>query len=265
MITQNDINNFIDKIPPAPAVLKETILHVKKGDLMKAAKTASQDKALTSYLTTLVNKPIFGFRNEVHDTSQIFGILGANSAKQVLYNYMMSLLSPKEWKLFALNENLFHDLQAELSTNWKKILKHLNIDNSEIESSIALLPASIIVSEALFNTKLQEVELLRSTKEIDYNTILKRLTEMDLFDISAQIASKWEMEEKISHIVLCASGLKSDEDEEIHMLGKWMHMLLFYTLSKPEFIAAQLNDFIDFQVEYVADITSDFIELMDVS
>ena len=265
MITQNDINQYIDKIPPAPEVLKATLLHVKQNELPKAAKKATEDRALSAYLTSLVNKPIFGFKNEVHDISQIFGILGANAAKQILYNYMISLLSPKEWKLFSLNETLFQDLQAELSSDWKKILRHLNIDDSEIESSIALLPASIIVSEALFHSKLEEVELLRSTKEIDYNTILKRLCDMDLFEISAQIAKKWELEDKISQIILCSSGLRVCEDEALNTLGKWMHMLLFFTLSKPPFIQAGLNDFVDFQVEYVSDISEEFMQLMDIS
>ena len=265
MITQEEIKHYIAKIPPAPETLKAAILHVKEGNLTKAAKVAATDKALSSYLVTIVNKPIYGFRNEVHDISQIFGILGANAAKQVLYNYMMSLLNPKEWRLFKLNEALFYELQAELSHNWKKILHHLQIDNSEIESAITLLPASIIVTEALFNTKKEEIELLRATKEIDYNTILKRLAKVDLFDISAAIAKKWEMEPQIASIVQAASGIKPSEDEQVNTLGKWMHMLLFFTLSKAEFIEAGLNDFLDFNVKYASDITPEFMELMEVS
>ena len=87
MITQKEIESYIEKIPPTPAILKATINFVDQGELTKAAKTATKDPALSKYLTTLVNKPIYGFRNEVHDLSQIFGILGTSGAKQVLYNY----------------------------------------------------------------------------------------------------------------------------------------------------------------------------------
>ena len=265
MITKNDITNFIDKIPPAPEVLKETINHVNAGDLAKAAKSASSDIALATYLRTLVNRPIFGFKNEVNDISQIFGILGASSAKQVLHNYMISLLSPNDWKLFALNETLFFDFQAELSMQWKKILHHLNINESTIESAITLLPASIIVCEALFCSKIEEVTLLKRNNNIDYNTILKRLSGFSLFEVCVLIAKKWQMQENIYSIVFCASGYSPSPNKEIDILAKWMHLLLFYTLSKPLFIQANLNDFIDFNTDYVEEITPDFMQLMSIS
>ena len=43
-----------------------------------------------------------------------------------------------------------------------------------------------------------------------------------------------------------------------------MHLLLFYELSQPEFITAGLNDFVDFQPEYISDIYEDFASLMEI-
>jgi hypothetical protein len=178
---------------------------------------------------------------------------------------MLSLLSPSKWLLFKLNKSAFYNLQAELAVNWQKILKHLNISNKEIESAISLLPASIIVSEALFSEKIKDVNLLRSVNPIDLNTILVRLCGSDLFDISQRIAQKWDMHEKISQIIQASSGIKPSQNEEINILGKWMHLLLFFTLSKANFVEAGLNDFIDFQLEYVEDIYPDFANLMEIS
>ncbi len=265
LITKEKIDSFIDKIPPSPKKLRETIVALNAGDLPKAAKSAKDDLALSSYLKELVNKPIYGFRSEVHDISQIFGILGVSASQQAVYNYMMTLLSPSKWKLFKLNKSSFNDLQAILSIEWQKILSHLAIEDKEIESAIALLPASIIVSEALFNEKLDDVNLLRTVNEIDLNTILTRLCNMDLFDICERIAQKWEMDEKIPQIIQASSGVKPSDDETINKLGKWMHLLLFFTLSKPQFIEAGLNDFIDFQMEYVADIYEEFAKVMEIS
>ena len=263
MITKEEIEDFISKIPPTPVILNTTINFVNQGELTKAAKIAAKDPALTKYLTTLVNKPIYGFRNEVHDLSQIFGILGTSGAKQVLYSYMLSLLSPAKWELFKLNQTLFYDLQAQLSMRWKVILEHLKIDDKDIASAITLLPASIIVCEALFKAHQEDVNLLRSVKDLDYNTILKRLGGIDLFDVSEKIANAWEYPPKIAQIVQAASGLKPSEDQEINLLGKWMHLELFYTLSQSVYIQAGLNDFIDFQVEYVEDIYEDFSALLE--
>ena len=264
MITQEKIDAFIEKIPPSPKALRETIFALNAGDLPKAAKAAKEDKALSAYLKDLVNKPIYGFRSEVSDIAQIFGILGVSRSQQAVYNYMVTLLSPAKWQLFKLNKSSFNDLQAELSIGWQKILQHLDIDDKEIESAISLLPASIIVSEALFSEKIKDVELLRSVNNIDLNTILKRLCSMDLFDICQRIAQKWEMDERIAQIIQAASGVKPAEDENINELGKWMHLLLFFTLSQAKFIEAGLNDFIDFQIEYVADIYDEFSNVMEI-
>ncbi len=265
MITKEQIDNYIDKIPPTPKALRDTHTFLNMGELNKAAKAASQDLALSSYLKDLVNKPIYGFRNSVSDISQIFGILGVSGSQQAVYNYMINLLSPKKWLLFKLDATSFNNLQDELSTNWKKILKHLNIQDKDIESAITLLPASIIVSEALFSQKIEEINLLRSVNPIDLNTVLQRLCGMDLFDICEQISLKWGMPSDISQIVQASSGLKPLTDENLNNLAKWMHLLLFFTLSKPTFIESELNDFIDFQIDYVMDIYDDFSTLMDIS
>ncbi|MBN2815550.1 MAG: HDOD domain-containing protein [Campylobacterales bacterium] len=264
MITPDKINAFIERIPPAPQALQTTLRHLNAQDLTKAATSAKEDLALNAYLKNIVNKPIFGFRHEVSDISQIFGILGVAKSQQAVYNYMLTLLSPDKWKLFRLTKSSFYNLQAELTANWQKILKHLAIEDKEIESSIALLPASIIVSEALFNEKIDDVNLLRSVNAIDLNTILKRLCETDLFDISEKIAHKWEMDPKTAQIVQAASGIKPSDDEQINLLGKWMHLLLFFTLSKSPYVQAGLNDFIDFQIEYVESIYSEFMEVMEI-
>ncbi|MBU0719718.1 HDOD domain-containing protein [bacterium] len=265
MIAKDKIDNYIDKIPPSSSILKETLMLLNMGELTKAAKVAEGDLALKSYLKGIVNKPLYGFKKEVSDISQIFGILGVAASEQTVYNYMISLLSPDKWKLFHLNASSFNELQARLSRRWKEILEHLQIKDKDIESSIALLPASIIVAEALFCEKIEDVKLLRSVKEIDLNTILSRLCGIDLFDICEQIAIKWEMPTKIAQIVQASSGVKPSEDETNNTLAKWMHLLLFYELSQAMFVEAGLNDFIDFQIDYVYDIYDDFTQVMDIT
>jgi HD-like signal output (HDOD) protein len=265
MVTKEDIESFIEKIPPSPKVLQETMRLVNNGELSKAAKVAETDLALKAYLIDIVNKPLYGFRKEVSDIGQIFGILGLPTSQQTIYNYMLSILSPKKWELFGLNEKSFQELQINLSMKWKKILEHLNIEDKEIESAITLLPASIIVSEALFSKVKKDVELLRSVNNLDYNTILKRLCDTSLFDICVKIAQKWDMDEKISQIVYSASGVNPSNDKEIDTLAKWMHLLLFYELSQPIFIQASLNDFIEFQIDYVQDVYEEFSKVMELA
>ncbi|MCK9491800.1 MAG: HDOD domain-containing protein [Sulfurimonas sp.] len=264
MITKDKIDEYIDKIPPTPKALKDTLSLLNDGQLIKASKIAQTDLALSKYLKNLVNKPIYGFSHEVKDISQIFGILGVSGSQQTVYNYMTTLLSPAKWLLFGLNTKSFHELQARLSKRWELILKHLDIEDKNLISSITILPASIIVSEALFSQKVEDVKLLRSTKNLDYNTILTRLCGMGLFDICEQITIKWEMPKEIGELIQASSGLKPSCDEQINLLAKWMHLLLFYELSQPIFVEAGLNDFVDFQVDFVSDIYDDFAKLMEI-
>jgi hypothetical protein len=177
---------------------------------------------------------------------------------------MLGLLSPKKWQLFKLNQNSFRTLQDELGVKWQKILNHLHVEDKNIQSAIALLPSSVIVTEALFCEHIDDVNLLRSTKNLDFNTILQRLCSKDLFDVGEQIAKKWEMPNVIPQIIQASSGVKPNQNKDINMLGKWMHLLLFFELSQPIFIEANLNDFIEFQIEYVSDIYEEFAKIMEI-
>ncbi len=262
MITSEEVNLYIQSIPPAPAVVREALNYARAGDLTKAAKCASEDPALRHYLKILVNRPLYGFKNEVSDVSQIFSILGLSATVQTLYNYLLSLLTPKKWELFTLNNHQFYDLQASLSKRWEKILIHLNIDDKEIQSAISLIPATIIVCEALFASRKAEVIQLRSVKALDFNTILKRLSGRDLFDLAGEIAHMWEMNEKTVTLIQGASGLRNMLSEEEKTLAQWMHLLLFYELSQSVYVSAGLNEFIDFQIDFVHDIYNSFMQVM---
>ncbi|MBD3810174.1 MAG: HDOD domain-containing protein [Sulfuricurvum sp.] len=263
MVTNEEIVKYIHSIPPSPTVVQETLQFVRNGDLVKAAKCADGDPALKLYLRTLVNRPIYGFQNEVHDISQIFGILGISTAQQILYHYLITLLVPKEWKLFHLNNHAFYDLQASLGRKWEKILRYLNLLDHDTESAIALLPASIIVCDALFGSHKNEVEQLRSVKALDYNTILYRLSGRSLFDLCNHIAEKWEIPPAIGRIVHAASGLDEDLSEKEKTPAQWMHLLLFFELSQGVYIEAGLNEFIDFRIDFVQNIYESFMQVVE--
>jgi len=262
VITQEEIHEYINSIPPSPKILKEVLSHLNTGELSKAAHSAAEDPALKLYLQNIVNKPIYSFKNDVKDINQIFGILGLTQAKQIIYNYMISLLTPKKWELFDLNDKSFSEIQDNLSVQWKKVLEHKNIRDNDIFTSISLLPASIIVCEALFKSKQDNVNLLRASNDLDYNTILQRLSGMDLYDLCYEIAKAWELPDITSAIVLASKGDKENVNEEIQTLSKWMHLLFFYQLSQPIATSAGLNDFIEFNIEYVQDIYEEFQNLI---
>ena len=262
MITPEEIALYIQNIPAVPAVVQEALGYARSGDLPKASKCASEDPALKLYLKTLMNRPIYGFKNEVSDVAQIFGILGLSATQQTLYNYLLSLLTPKKWELFSLSNHQFYDFQASISKHWEAILAHLKINDKEIQSAISLIPASIVVCEALFAKRKTEVMQLRSVKALDFNTILFRMTGSDLFDLAGEIARKWDMPSRIVDLIRSASGTVENLTAQERILAQWMHLLLFYELSQNAYVSAGLNDFIDFKIEFVQDIYESFTQVV---
>lgn len=262
MVTPEQISLYIQTIPAVPSVLRETLGHIRNGDLTKAAKCAEEDPALKLYLRTLVNRPAYGFRNEVSNLSQIFSILGTTGAYQILHNYLLNLMAPQKWALFDLSSQAFYDLQASLSQRWEKILTHVGLQTHETHSAISLLPAAIIVCDALFGEHKTEVEQLRSVKALDYNTILHRLCQKSLFDICDEIAQKWELSPQATRIVHAASGLDHQISGTEKTLAQWMHLLLFFELSQGAYVAAGLNEFLDFQIDFVQDIYESFTKVV---
>ncbi len=262
VINENEINEYIKKIPPMSDSLSKCLIFLNQGELAKASAIAQEEISFLDYMKDLVNKPIYGFKNEVKELPQIFSILGIGGSKKALYAYMISLLSPNKWEVFKLNKTKFTLLQDILSVEWKKILKYRNINDNEIESSISLLPSSVILAEALFVKHLDDVKLLKQFKDINYNEILMKMTSKSLFDLSVMIGKKWNISEKSYNIVYNSSGKDLSIEDD---LAKMMHLLLFYVLSKPEFMDTKLNDFIEFKVDYVQSVYEDFNNAMEVS
>jgi HD-like signal output (HDOD) protein len=265
LIKVENINEYIDKIPPMADNLKSCIRHLKENNLTAAAKSIESDKALSEYLLNIVNKPIYGFKDKIKNTQQVFTILGIIKMKQLMMAYLVSLLSPAKWQVFKMNNNLFQDLQAELLANWNNILlKKYNIkEDEDFMLAATILSSTVIVCEELFKDNQEIIELLKSRNILDYNTILKKLTDMSIFDIAIQIGKKWEISQKTADILKASSGVVQN-DSIITENGKFLHLLFFMELSKPKFIEAQLNDFIEFKIEFVEDIYEEFSTIFNI-
>ena len=261
---KSKIENYIENIPALPKNVKECALYLQEGDLHNAAKSALRDPAFSYYLVTLVNKPIFGFRNEIKDISQIFGILGVEKATQVVNAYYVKLILPKSWKLFSITDSDFQALQTALMYHWNKILEYEHQNKISLVSVISLLPASIIVCEEIFEDNMEDVKLLKLQKDLSYDEILFKISGYKLFDIFIIVCQKWELgEESIKFIEYIS---KKIEDETLFsQLARYIHLLMFYELSKPIYIEAGLNDFIEFDVEFVQSVYEKFMKIVDNS
>ncbi len=263
MITKEKIYDYIDKIPPVPQNLIRCIDFLNKDDLTGASNIATKEKPLVNYLIKTVNRPIFGFKNRIENVTQIFGILGLDTAKQIIYAYLMTLLIPQKWKVFDLDNTAFAKLQSEFIYYWNEILEFEGRKNDSLEIAVNFIPASIFVAEEMFKENYEDFMILRQVKEINYNDLLQKFTNLNLFDISALICEKWEMDRPIIKLIKDL-GKEDASDPKNGQLVRYMHLLTFYEFSKPEFIKAGLNDFIEFNPAFVEEIYENFNKITGI-
>lgn len=263
MLSESIINEYIKSIPALPSVVKNCMNALANEDLVKAADFASEDNALMSYLRNIVNKPIFGFRSDIKDARQLFGVLGLSRARQLLYSYYILLLLPNEWEVFEFDAHKFQELQARFIHHWSKILDSLGNQDKEIASIVTVIPAALIVCEMLFRPINDTVVLLKEKKSFSYEAILMKMTGYSLFDIIILIAKKWEISEKSMQIL---SNLSSKEEENIAnkeaQLSEYLRLLLFYEMSRPVIIESGLNELFELNVAFDVSVMENFYTLI---
>ncbi len=262
MLSNTTISNYIESIPPIPKIVKRCAEALERGDMVHAADIASEDRALMHYLQNIVNKPIFGFREEIKNTRQIFGILGISKARQLIYGYYLLLILPEEWTVFEFNSIKFQDFQARLIHNWGKIVKFLGKDDREIIAAISIIPASLIVCEMLFKNINSTVKLLRNTKQLSYETILHKMSDRTFFEISSMIAEKWDFsKETIAIIEKIGDGKEGDFGENALEIT-YLRLLLIYELSRPVMVNSGLNDLFNVEPIFDDSITNNFYKVI---
>jgi len=264
MVTQKQIKEYLKRVPPMPKPLKETFEFLKIGDLSGAAKAASSDQAIIFYLKQVVNSAAYGFKNEVTNPNQIFSILGVAKAKQLMYAYMVNVISPKKWSFFKLSKDDFINFQTSLITNWQKIIKEENA-NENLLSTASIFSAGVVVADAIFGEHKDNVELIREVENLDLNTILKRVSGVSFEELITKIVETWGVDESVMKLVkLSFANEMRLTDKQNGKLAKYLHLLLFYELSKPVMLEAEVNCFIEFKPEFVSEVIEKFNEMVGV-
>lgn len=258
MIKQEDIDILISQIPAIPTILKSCEDALINGDLAKAAAIAKNDLALVGYMRAIINKPIYGFKKEIKDISQIFSTLGVDETTNILYSYYVLLTTPKKWKIFNLDTQKFASLQADFMINWGKILKAIYVTDKEILKSITLIPSSICLCERIFAQKTENLDQIMRTSGLSYNEILKREIGLDVFELCCKIAYKWQLSPTIIDIFQNL-GKKNGQTK----ITTYMHLLISYELSKSEFANAGFGELFEFDCAPSADELEIFIKAIE--
>lgn len=263
MLSKEDLNRYIASIPAIPSTLKECTLALEEGDLIKAANIAARDKALMLHFQNIVNKPIFGFRNELTDATQIFGALGMTRVKQILKSYYALLLAPKKWSVFQMNTKIFQELQTSFIIKWESILQSHNAENEELLGVAALIPASVAVCESIFKEDLEMITLIKEQKAISYEEILIKMSGFSFFDIVVAIAQKWEFSKELIGLIKLLSHPESLQDDKTSQMIRYLILLINYEVSRPIFIESGINDLFKVDANFSEEMVVNFYKIME--
>jgi hypothetical protein len=242
LISQEDIKKYLSQVPPLPQSAKNALKYLKEGDLKKAALEAENDLVLKKQIENVVNSAYFSLPNKVEDTVQLFTMIGLEMAKNLVYSYIVSLLEPKEWKIFDID---FRDFQAQFLSTYEEymILEFGNETYKKYPEIGAIIPVAVCVCDMLLGDKKDKLDLITQSAPLEIGTLLKRMTGVTLFGIAGEIAQIWELESEKCDIIK-KSECVSQCTQPISALT---HFLFFYLVSKPQFM--DLNSLIEFNPE----------------
>ena len=257
MVTKEQIQNYLKDVPALPNVVRQCLSWLQKGELDKAATVAKSDQKLIHYLKTVVNSAAYGFRNKLEDEKQIFSALGSHKAKQLVYAYMIDSTSPDTFTYFAMSKNEFKAFQIAMIKDFNAILRSYNLENSPYQSASSIICATVVVADHIFGDYKDDVFIIKQSQELSLDEILFRISGYTFANLVTYIAKLWEVEPEVQKVLHLCFGHKKCEDTECD-LAKMLHMLIFKTFSKPIYINAGLNDFLDLKIDFIEDIVEQF-------
>ncbi len=263
MVTPQQIGEYLKRVPPLPEALGNSLNSLSQGELAAAAKAASADPALIHYLKQVVNSAAYGFKQELKDPMQIFSALGTQRAKQLLYAYMVHSVAPQKWGYFTLDKDGFRNFQLSFMQKWEKIVYAQKIDEKYL-SAAAIMSAGIIVADAIFADHASDVALIKESGDFDLDTILERVSRLSFEQLVAAIAKKWDVDTDVVRLVSLAFGKEDCDGDDLCEPARFLHLLLFYELSRPLMLDAGANSFIAFNPEFSIPVLERFEEIVGV-
>jgi hypothetical protein len=264
VISKEQIDAYIQSIPTSPKDITDAIKALEAKDILGAAVILGRLPAVTVYLQNMSQKGIQTLQEKTPQISTILAFFGSKKSKAMLYTYLISLTLPKKWKVFDFDNELFFSLNSELLYYWEKILKAKAPDKIErYISATPLITASVAICDVIFADAKDNIKALRELGHLDLNDLLLRISGSSIFDIAKLLGAKLGFDNEVITIVGLAQDCKHVESHPEHAeLARYLHLLLFYILSRAVYMKSGLNGFIQFQAMEVTDILDDFQDIV---
>lgn len=266
MITKEKVLQYIEQIPTSQQVVQKAISLLEINELEKTVQVLQSSPVIIDYLQKMSQKGSFTLQEKNPSLNMVLVFFGCKRAKAILYSYLISTMLPKKWQLFEMSNELFFELNSDLARNWEKILERVlpSLINKYIAAS-ALLTSSVAICDSIFGEKKEQIYKMQNDGIVDFSELLRNLTGMSIFDIASIIGKKLSFDDEVINLIEQTANISTEKiNSEILLLSKYLHILLFFTLSRPNFIKAGLNTFLKFDAENVSDILDNFTTIIEV-
>jgi len=243
LISKEDILKYLSQVPPVPENVKKALEYLKNGDIKNAALEAEKDLVLKKQIEGVVNSAYYSLSKKVDNMVQLFTLLGIEKARSLIYSYLVTLLEPKEWKIFKIN---FFDFQSAFMAKYEEgmVIEYDEKVFKKYAEIGAIIPAAVCVCDSLLGDKKDQLEIVTSSAPIEYSTLIKRMSGFSLFELAAKIAYLWGLDEEKMEILK-----KSECKECTEKIPAIVHFVFFVLVSRKEFL--DINSLIEFNPECI--------------
>ncbi len=243
LISKEDILKYLSNVPPVPENVQKALEYLNSGDIKDAALEAQKDLVLKKQIERVVNSAYYSLNRKVDDVVQLFTLLGIEKSRSLIYSYLVSLLEPKEWKIFKIN---FFDFQSAFMKTFEEamIIEFDEATYKKYAEIGAIVPAAVCVCDSLLGDKKERVDIVMSSAPLEYSTLIKRMSGFSLFELGAKIAFLWGLDEGKIEILKKSECKKCTEK-----IPALIHFVFFTLVSKKEFL--DINSLIEFNPECI--------------
>jgi len=264
MITEQQIKDYINALPPLPSTLAKCHGALSSGDIQKAAQYASQDAMLTKYLRDLTKKSIYGFTAPLTDVRVIFSTLGIARSRAAVQTYLMHLIYPEHPKVFKFSSKEYGRFTDELLALWSYLLdKKYKSESTKYVSLVSMVGALIVLVKSLFADHVDEIAMIRSVKVVDFETLIFRMSGRHIDELAAEIACQLALEPEVIEVLRYVVGAgDAPRDEVTHKIANYFTLTLFYTFTRPSNLGYELENLIPCNPEQAAGELDAFMEMV---
>lgn len=216
-ITDKEISEAIEKIPPLEPVVARTLALIKDptSSPQKLAQEIAKDVMLTFEIMKIVNSPIYGFSRRVQSLEHAITLLGFKSIESIVLSAYAKRVYDTDLKFFNLKRGEL-SIQAFIGALAAKLVAQENWAELEdlVFSAGTLRSVGKIIMNFFFSKHYDKLKQ-EIKKDFDsFNKVEKKIFGFTSNEFSIIILERWKIPDEIKKIVQFYNKLSLIKEKE---------------------------------------------------